>query len=219
MSDRVATYILDSPERALVDFSIARILHTREHDQFWRDTCLELSTEEDQPWIHAFRPIAGFESHREEATHWIGRQGLRVERDDILITNGAAHGIFLALASLAGPDDVVLCEGITDHGVIGNSQVLGFTLKGLEMDRYGIDPEHFEDMCSNERITALVCTPNLNNPTTSLMPDSVGGRLPISPGVSVCTSLKTMYTGRCWMSIARRQSAITCRSYRSIALA
>src|SRR3546814_8884408 len=42
----------------------------------------------------------------------------------------------------------------------------------LEMDRYGIDPEHFEDMCSNERITALVCTPNLNNPTTSLMPDT-----------------------------------------------
>jgi DNA-binding transcriptional MocR family regulator len=172
MSDRVATYILDSPERALVDFSITRIMHTREHDLFWRETCRELSTEEDQPWIHAFRPIAGFESHREAAMHWIGRQGLKVERDDILITNGAAHGIFLALASLAGPDDVVLCEGVTDHGVIGNSQVLGFTLKGLEMDRYGIDPEHFEDMCSNERITALVCTPNLNNPTTSLMPDS-----------------------------------------------
>src|SRR3546814_10507822 len=37
-------------------------------------------------------------------------------RNDILITNGAAHGIFLALASLAGPDDVVLCEGVTDHG-------------------------------------------------------------------------------------------------------
>ena len=172
MSDRVATYILDSPERALVDFSTARIMHTREHDRFWRDTCAELSTEEDQPWIRACRPIAGFESHREAAAHWIGQQGLNVQREDILITNGAAHGIFLALASLAGPDDVVLCEGLTDHGVIGDSQVLGFTLKGLEMDRHGIDPEHFEDMCSNERITALVCTPNLNNPTTSLMPDS-----------------------------------------------
>lgn len=172
MSDRVANYILDSPERALVDLSIARIIITPEHGRFWRDTCAELSTEEEQPWIHACRPIAGFESHREAAVYWIGRQGLKVERDFLLITNGAAHGIFLALASLAGPDDVVLCEGVTDHGVIGNSQVLGFTLKGLEMDRYGINPEHFEDMCSNERITALVCTPNLNNPTTTLMPDA-----------------------------------------------
>lgn len=65
----------------------------------------------------------------------------------------------------------MLCEGLTDHGAIGSSQVLGFTLKGLEMDRYGLNPEHFEDMCSNERITALVCTPNLNNPTSALMPD------------------------------------------------
>jgi DNA-binding transcriptional MocR family regulator len=172
MSDRVAKDILDAPERALVDFSIARILHLNEHDRFWRDTCRELASEEDQPWIHACRPIAGFEAHREAAVHWIARQGLQVERDNLLITNGAAHGIFLALASLAGPDDVVLCENLTDHGVIGNSQVLGFTLKGLDMDRHGIDPEHFEDLCSNERITALVCTPNLNNPTISLMPDA-----------------------------------------------
>ncbi|MDD2060720.1 PLP-dependent aminotransferase family protein [Pseudomonas sp. GD03860] len=172
MSDRVANDILDAPERALVDFSITRILHTQDHERIWRDTCAELSVEEDQPWIHAFRPIAGFEAHREAAAQWVRGLGLEVAREDVLITNGAAHGVFLALASLAGPDDVVLCEGLTDHGVIGNSQVLGFTLKGLEMDRDGIDPEHFEDMCSNERITALVCTPNLNNPTTSLMPDA-----------------------------------------------
>lgn len=172
MSDRIANHILDAPERALVDLSIARILHTQVHDRIWRDTCFELSQEEEQPWIQAARPIAGFETHREAAVQWLGGLGMDVERNDILITNGAAHGIFLALASLAGPDDVVLCEGLTDHGVIGNSQVLGFTLKGLEMDRDGIDPEHFEDMCSNERITALVCTPNLNNPTTSLMPDA-----------------------------------------------
>ena len=103
---------------------------------------------------------------------WLAQQGLRCERDDLLITNGAAHAIFIALASLAGPDDVVLCEQLTDHGVIGNSQVLGFTLKGVEVDREGIDPEHFEDLCANERITALVCTPNLNDPTSSLMSDT-----------------------------------------------
>lgn len=172
MSDRVADDIIDLPERTLVDFSITRILHTQVHERIWRETCAELSVEEEQPWIHAYRPIAGFESHREAAVRWLAGLGMTVERDDVLVTNGAAHAIFLALASLAGPDDVVLCEGLTDHGVIGNSQVLGFTLKGLEMDRDGIDPEHFEDICSNERVTALVCTPNLNNPTTSLMPDA-----------------------------------------------
>jgi len=163
--------MLDQTEQALMDFSNARILHTDAHDRLWRQTCLELAQEPDQPWIHAFRPIAGMQHQREAAVRWLARLGMNVGIEDVLLTSGAAHGIFLALATLAGPDDVVLCEGLTDHGAIGSSQVLGFTLKGLEMDRYGLNPEHFEDMCGNERITALVCTPNLNNPTSALMPD------------------------------------------------
>nr|WP_100546514.1 MULTISPECIES: PLP-dependent aminotransferase family protein [unclassified Pseudomonas] len=170
-SERVATSMLDRSEQALMDFSNARILHTADHDRLWRQTCLELAQEADQPWIHAFRPIAGMQHQREAAVRWLARLGMDVGIEDVLLTSGAAHGIFLALATLAGPDDVVLCEGLTDHGAIGSSQVLGFTLKGLEMDRYGLNPEHFEDMCGNERITALVCTPNLNNPTSALMPD------------------------------------------------
>ena len=170
-SERVATSMLDQTEQALMDFSNARILHTADHDRLWRQTCLELAQEPDQPWIHAFRPIAGMQHQREAAVRWLARLGMDVGIEDVLLTSGAAHGIFLALATLAGPDDVVLCEGLTDHGAIGSSQVLGFTLKGLEMDRYGLNPEHFEDMCGNERITALVCTPNLNNPTSALMPD------------------------------------------------
>ncbi len=54
--------------------------------------------------------------------------------------------------------------------MIGAAQVLGFTLKGLDCDDCGLQPSHFEDMCANERITALVCTPNFNNPTMTLMP-------------------------------------------------
>ncbi|AEF20013.1 MocR-like ectoine utilization transcription factor EhuR [Pseudomonas fulva] len=170
-SERVATSMLDHDEQALMDFSNARILHTAEHDRLWRQTCMELAQEAEQPWIHAFRPIAGLEHQREAAVRWLARLGMAVSIEDVLLTNGAAHAIFLALATLAGPDDVVLCEGLTDHGAIGSSQVLGFTLKGLEMDHYGLNPEHFEDMCANEKITALVCTPNLNNPTSALMPD------------------------------------------------
>ena len=67
--------------------------------------------------------------------------------DTLLVTNGASHAQFLALASLVSPGDTVLCDSITDHGVIGSAQVLGFTLKGLDSDEYGIQPDHFEDMC------------------------------------------------------------------------
>ena len=108
MTEGVSRYMLDHPERSLVDLSIASIVHTHEHDRLWRETCRELAQEDDQPWMRACRPIAGFEAHRDAAVHWLARQGMAVQRDDLLITNGAAHGLFLALASLSGPDDEVL---------------------------------------------------------------------------------------------------------------
>ena len=61
---------------------------------------------------------------------------------------------------------------MTDHGVIGSAQVLGFTLKGLDCDEFGIHPDHFEDMCANEADPGAGAHPNFNNPTVSLMPPS-----------------------------------------------
>lgn len=172
ISERVATSMLDRGEHSLLDFSTVRIVRSELHDRYWRQACQELAAEHEQPWIHACRPIAGFEHHREAGAQWLAELGLSVAPRDLLLTNGASQAIFLALASLAGPDDLVLCESCTDHGVIGTAQVLGFKLQGVEADCNGLDPEHFEDICANERVTALVCTPNLNNPTSSLMPDT-----------------------------------------------
>ncbi|MGN6319522.1 MocR-like ectoine utilization transcription factor EhuR [Trinickia sp.] len=172
LTERVSNYILDTTEREVVDFSIARMVHTPEHDEAWRRVCATLATVEDQPWIRAFRPIAGFEHHRQAGVAWLDSLNMPAHPDSLLVTNGAAHGIFLALASLVGPGDTVLCESLTDHGVIGSANVLGFTLKGLEMDEHGLRPEHFEEMCDSERISALVCTPTLNNPTVSIMTDA-----------------------------------------------
>ena len=172
VTEKVATYMLDRSERPIVDFSIARIVYTPEHDRIWRETCAALALEEGQPWMRACRPVAGFEHHRAAGVDWLASLGLETAVDTLLITNGASHALFLALASLVSPGDIVLCENLTDHGVIGSAQVLGFTLKGLDTDEHGIQPDHFEDMCANERIAALVCTPNLNNPTVTMMPDS-----------------------------------------------
>ncbi|WP_042259706.1 MocR-like ectoine utilization transcription factor EhuR [Paraburkholderia heleia] len=172
VTESMSNYILDTAEREIVDFSIARIVHTPQHDAAWRDVCATLATLDDQPWIRSFRPIAGFEHHRQAGAAWLASLNMPVKPESLLITNGAAHGIFLALASTVGPGDTVLCESLTDHGVIGSASVLGFTLKGLEIDEYGIRPEHFEEMCDSERVSALVCTPTFNNPTMSVLPDS-----------------------------------------------
>lgn len=172
MTANVSSYMLDYNEYSVADFSISRIIYTSEHDRIWRQTCNEIAAEIDQPWMSECRPIAGFEQHRNTGISWVGRMGISATPETLMITNGASHGVFLALAALAGSDDTVLCGKLTDHSAIGAAHVLGFNLKGLDIDEYGIVPDHFEDICANERISALVCIPNIHNPTGAIMPES-----------------------------------------------
>jgi len=172
VAERIGTWILDESESRTIDLSTVRILHTGEHDRCWRETCLALAREAEQPWLHACRPVAGLASHRRIARDWVVRHGLAAAPEQILLTNGTTQAQYIALASIAGHGGVVACDSVTDYTFISDAQAIGFTLRGLASDAYGIRPDDFEDICANERVTALVCTPNLNNPTVSLMPES-----------------------------------------------
>lgn len=172
MTEQVSSYMLDYNEYSIADFSIARIIHTAEHDRIWQKTCANLATEVEHPWMRECRPIAGFEHHRSVGIAWVNQTGVKATLDTLMITNGASHSIFLALAALASSGDTVVCGKLTDHSVIGAAHVLGFNLKGLDIDEYGIVPDHFEDVCANEKISAIVCIPNMHNPTGAIMPES-----------------------------------------------
>lgn len=80
--------------------------------------------------------------------------------DRVLITSGTTHGIFLVLATVLQSDDQV----VINHGIIGLSNVLGFTLCRLPIDREGILPDVFEEACRTAKFRALFCTPTLTNP-------------------------------------------------------
>ncbi len=90
--------------------------------------------------------------------------------DRILITNGAAHGLFLAVAAVVRPGDVVLPERLTDHGIIGLANVLGIQLaRPCPTDDQGILPDAFAQACGVGDVTALVLVPTLGNPTSHVM--------------------------------------------------
>src|SRR6218665_3988800 len=95
VTEAMSRYMLDKDELSVVDFSIARIVHTREHDAMWRKVCASFSTIEEQPWIRACRPIAGFEHHRQAGVAWLSAVNQPPRGGNPLGPNGAGHGIFL----------------------------------------------------------------------------------------------------------------------------
>jgi DNA-binding transcriptional MocR family regulator len=165
VTDRAGRMMLDHSPNEVLDLSIIRGAYLDEHEAASRDIFRELAEGEVAGFMRPCRPIAGLDRHREVARSWLATLGVTASAERILVTNGAAHGIFLALSCIIRSGDVVLTENLTDHGTIGLSNILGFSLKGLPTDAEGILPDALEAACAAGGVRALVLIPTLNNPT------------------------------------------------------
>ncbi|WP_036814683.1 PLP-dependent aminotransferase family protein [Phyllobacterium sp. UNC302MFCol5.2] len=165
VTDRAGRMMLDHSSNEVLDLSIIRGVYLEEHETASREIFREMAEGNVADFMRPCRPIAGLDRHRETARIWLRTLGVSADAGRILVTNGAAHGIFLALTCIIRSGDVVLCENLTDHGIIGLSNILGFSLKGLPTDEEGILPDALEAACASGGVRALVWIPTLNNPT------------------------------------------------------
>ncbi len=166
ITERADRFMLDRSPGEILDLSIVRAVYTEAHEHVSRKALRELSGTDNSTFMRPCRPIAGLDRHRAAAQVWLRGLGVNADKERILVTNGAAHGIFLAVAAIVQPGEVVLTECLTDHGIIGLANVLGFSLRGLPIDREGIRVEAFEEACAAGGIKALVMIPSLGNPTS-----------------------------------------------------
>jgi DNA-binding transcriptional MocR family regulator len=165
VTDRAGRMMLDHSANEVHDLSIIRGVYLDAHEAASREILRELSEGDNASFMRPCRPIAGLDRHRETARIWLRTLGVAAGVERVLLTNGAAHGIFLALSCIVRSGDVVLSENLTDHGIIGLSNILGFSLKGLPTDNEGILPDALEAACAAGGVRALVLIPTLNNPT------------------------------------------------------
>ncbi|MCA1940326.1 MAG: PLP-dependent aminotransferase family protein [Caenispirillum bisanense] len=153
-----------------IDLSICRPCVLHDQIPKLRDA---LRTAADDPDLAAMlwcRPLIGLPPHRLAAARWLYKMGMPADPADIVITNGCAHGMLVALSTIVEPDDVVVTDALTDHGLISLASFLHFNLRPLASDRDGLIPDAVEAAVRKGGVKALVTTPNLNNPTSSLMP-------------------------------------------------
>jgi len=118
VTERAERFMLDREPGQTADLSIIRAVYTEAHERASRQVMARLGEGDNSAFMRPCRPIAGLDRHRIAAQAWLRKLGVEADRERILITNGAAHGLFLAVASVVHPGDVVLTENLTDHGII-----------------------------------------------------------------------------------------------------
>ncbi len=130
----------------------------------------EVASDPGLTQLLGYQNNAGIASHRAAAADWIGRSGVDAKPDDIVIVNGAQHGMMAALHTAARPGDMVLAEQLTYYGIKSLASLLSLRLQGLPMDEHGIKPDALDAACRQGAPKLLYIIPTLQNPTNSVMP-------------------------------------------------
>jgi DNA-binding transcriptional MocR family regulator len=115
---------------------------------------------------------------RRQIAYRASKQGVLVDPEQIIITNGATEALALSLRSLTKLGDTVAVESPAYFSLL--QLIEEFGLKAVEIPshpRDGLDVDQFEKVIKRLNVKALVCISNFNNPYGSLMPDKAKQRL------------------------------------------
>src|SRR2546426_691841 len=110
-------------------------------------------------------------AYSEAGAAWAARAGLEARAEQIIVCNGAQHGMAIALAALASPGDVVLAEALTYPVFKTLAALLHLKVVGLPMDDDGLRPDALEAACKGGAAKILYCIPTIQNPTATVMPE------------------------------------------------
>ena len=158
-------------EPSLIDLSLNFPMSEAE-DRPIRKGLLALSKDPRLGRLLEYLPHAGLPRHREAGTAWVARAGLEARPEQIIVCNGAQHGLAIALTTFAPPGGVVLAESLTYPVFKTLAALLHLKIVGLPMDDEGLKPDAFEAACESSAAKILYCIPTIQNPTATVMPEA-----------------------------------------------
>jgi DNA-binding transcriptional MocR family regulator len=126
----------------------------------------------------AYGDVMGLPSLRRQLARRAVDLGASLHESEIVITVGATEGLHLALRAVASPGDAVAVEVPTYFGILQTVEQLG--LKAIEVPshpRTSLDLDGLEQVLSQGKARALLCSPNVNNPLGAVMPDEAKERM------------------------------------------
>jgi DNA-binding transcriptional MocR family regulator len=114
-----------------------------------------------------YQPSRGMPRHREAGAKWCALYGVDVSPEQVLVTSGGQHGLFVLLSGLFRPGDRVAAGQLNYPGLLSAAALLGIRLVPVALDEQGVVPESLEEVCGREGVRGLYCLPGSHNPTTA----------------------------------------------------
>ncbi|ASK32289.1 GntR family transcriptional regulator [Chryseobacterium sp. T16E-39] len=119
-----------------------------------------------------YYPVNGSWELRNQIADRASQYGCMLNPEELIITDGALQALYIALASVTNPGDLIAVESPCVFSVL--EVISNLRLKTIEIfvhNENGFDAAYLKKVCSDHPIKALVVTPNFHNPTGILMSD------------------------------------------------
>lgn len=110
-------------------------------------------------------PTDGYPPFKDFLFDWLRQEGIRAERDEILVTNGCQQSLDLIRRVFLRPGDTVAIENPVYPGAVTALGGPGVKSIPVPVGDDGLNLDALEMILSQSRVRLLLLTPNFHNPT------------------------------------------------------
>ncbi|MFF7446607.1 MULTISPECIES: aminotransferase class I/II-fold pyridoxal phosphate-dependent enzyme [unclassified Streptomyces] len=142
-----------------------------------RQALREVATSGELETLLRYQPHRGRAQDRATAARHLRRRGITADPDQVLIVNGAQHGLAVTVMAALDAGDVVAVDALTYPGFKVLAQAFHLDLQPLPSTADGPDLDALERLCATRPVRAIYVMPTLHNPLGWVMPSSHRARL------------------------------------------
>jgi DNA-binding transcriptional MocR family regulator len=129
-----------------------------------RNALRGLASSGDLEALLRYQPHGGRPHERASVALHLEQRGLTVPADQVLIVNGAQHGLAVVALAMLQPGDVIAVDTLSYPGLKVLAQALRLELAPLPTATDGPDLDALAKLCVTRRIKAIYTMPTLHNP-------------------------------------------------------
>jgi len=129
-----------------------------------RSALRQIASQGDIESLLRYQPHAGRFSDREIFARYLATKGFTPSPDNLLIVNGAQHGLAITAMALLKPGSLVAVDALTYPGFKILASTLHLELVAIPVLAGGPDLIALNKLCKSRPVRAIYCMPTLHNP-------------------------------------------------------
>jgi DNA-binding transcriptional MocR family regulator len=143
----------------------------------FRDGVAELLAGPGAAGRFQYQPSGGAQADRAAGAALLAARGIDASEDTVLVASGGQNALHAILGTLFSPGDTICAGRFAYPGFLALARRFGLTVRPIDMDGEGIDPDALDAACRAGDIRALYIVPTNDNPTAATMGEARRRRL------------------------------------------